>query len=61
MSRRSDSEEEKVHFQSDRFVFQNGEWFYLTRDCEERGPFVDRGDAEGDLILYLRECSMKIR
>ena len=56
MTRNSDKEGEKVHFQSNRFVQQNGEWFYTTRDGQERGPFEDKEDAEGDLILYMREC-----
>lgn len=56
MSRDSDGEDERVHFQSNRFVQQNGEWFYTTRDGQERGPFEDKEDAEGDLILYMREC-----
>ena len=56
MARKTDSEEESVHFQNNRFVQQNGEWYYMTRDGEERGPFVDKADAEGDLILYMREC-----
>ena len=54
MGRKTDSEEDKVHFKADRFFQQNGEWFYLTRDGEERGPFEDKKDANGDLILYLR-------
>jgi hypothetical protein len=54
MGRKTDDEDEKVHFKTDRFFLQNGEWFYLTRDGEERGPFQDKQDANGDLILYLR-------
>ena len=54
MGRKTDSEDGKVHFKTDRFFQQNGEWFYLTRDGEERGPFEDKEDATGDLILYLR-------
>ena len=59
MTRVSDKEDEKVHFQSSRFVQQNGEWFYTARDGQERGPFEDKEDAEGDLILYMRECRLE--
>ena len=38
----------------DRFVQMNGQWFYTTREGEERGPFESRDDAEGDLIAYIR-------
>ena len=54
MGRKTDKEEEQLHFQTGRFIQQNGEWYYLTREGEERGPFEDMEDASGDLILYLR-------
>ena len=59
MSRKTDSDDGPVHFQVDRFVHQNGEWFYITRDGEERGPFESREDAEGDLIFYIIDCRNK--
>ncbi len=54
MARMTDGGSEKMYFQMDRFVQQNGEWFYMTREGEERGPFESRGDAEGDTVLYIR-------
>lgn len=54
MTRITDDEHEKMHFQIDRFVQQNGEWFYLTREGVEKGPFESRHDAEGDALLYIR-------
>ena len=54
MSRGKDGDDSKLHFQMDRFIQQNGEWFYTTREGEERGPFDSKDDAEGDLILYLQ-------
>ena len=59
MGRKTDGQDPKVHFQSSRFLQQNGEWFYMTRDGQERGPFEDKEDAAGDLILYIRECYNK--
>ena len=44
-----------MHFQVARFVQQNGQWFYITREGEEKGPFDSKQDAEGDLIAYIRE------
>lgn len=55
MGRKSDGEESKTFFQMDRFVQMNGQWFYTTREGEERGPFDSRADAEGDLIAYIRQ------
>ena len=54
MPRRTDKQDEKMHFQMDRFVQQNGQWFYMTREGEERGPFDSKQDAQGDLILHLQ-------
>lgn len=55
MSRSDDKEEEKMHFQMDRFTCQNGEWFYTTREGEERGPFDSKQEAEGDLTAYVSD------
>ena len=54
MARITDDKSEKLHFQMDRFVQQNGEWFYMTREGAERGPFETRDDAEGDIAVYIR-------
>jgi hypothetical protein len=53
MQRKRDSEENKVHFQMDRFYQLNGEWFYMTREGEEMGPFISKQDAKGDLCGYI--------
>lgn len=54
MSRKSDDDENKLYFQIDRFVQQDNQWFYTTREGEERGPFESKADAKGDLIMYMR-------
>lgn len=54
MPRKTDDKDEKLHFQIERLIQQNGEWFYLTREGEERGPFETKEDAEGDIIMYIR-------
>jgi hypothetical protein len=54
MTRKEDGDDGKMYFQMDRFVQQNGVWFYTTREGEERGPFESRDDAEGDLISYIQ-------
>jgi len=56
MARKTDGKDGKHYYQMDRFVLQNGEWFYMTREGEERGPFESKEDAEGDMIVYLRHC-----
>jgi len=52
-TRRTDAHDEPVHFQMDRFAQQNNEWFYLTRESIERGPFDSKYSAESDLTSYI--------
>ncbi|MCG6939129.1 MAG: DUF6316 family protein [Gammaproteobacteria bacterium] len=59
MPRKTDSDATRFVFQTDRFVQQNGEWFYMTRDGLQRGPFKSREEAEGDLIFFILECHKK--
>lgn len=54
LGRKSDGEDSKTFFQMDRFYQMNTQWFYMTREGEERGPFDSKADAEGDLIAYIR-------
>ncbi len=54
MSRKDENKDDRLYFQMDRFMEQLGEWFYTTREGEERGPFKSREDAETDLIEYLQ-------
>jgi hypothetical protein len=58
MPRKTDKDK-KVYFQMDRFVQQNGEWFYDSREGVQRGPFETREDAEADLVFYILECHKK--
>lgn len=54
MARKTDSDDKRLHFQTDRFVHQNGEWFYMMRGGEQRGPFLSKELAEADLISHAR-------
>ena len=53
MARTNDTNNETIHFQLGRFVQQNGEWFYATREDVERGPFMSKEDANDDLEAYI--------
>jgi len=59
MTRKYDGDEAKAktYFQVNRFVQINGEWFYTTREGDERGPFESKAEAEGDLIEYIRHLA----
>ena len=53
MIRRKDNDNRVIHFQMDRFVQQNGEWFYMTREGVQRGPFISKANAEDDMHSYV--------
>jgi len=53
MPRKTDSQNEKMYFQVNRFIQQNGEWFYMTREGNEQGPFLTKDDAQDDLFIML--------
>lgn len=55
MAGREDDEEDKARFRTDRFFCQDGEWYFTTRENTIRGPYASRGDAEQELMLYLRD------
>lgn len=59
MSRKDEKDADALYFQMDRFMQQNDEWFYTTREGEERGPFKSKDDAEKDLIAYLKTIKSK--
>ncbi len=59
MLRKTDHENAKIHFQIDRFVQQNSEWFYITREGKEQGPFLTKYDAQGDLTALLIDLIQK--
>lgn len=53
MARTHDTDDKAIHFQTGRFVLQNSEWFYTTREDVERGPFISKDDARDDLDAYI--------
>jgi len=57
MARKTDNDDKSLYFQTGRFVHQNGEWFYITRGGEQRGPFMRKEDAEDDMISYIRNLN----
>ncbi|VAW51661.1 hypothetical protein MNBD_GAMMA06-367 [hydrothermal vent metagenome] len=54
MDRSGDRKDGEIYFQVDRFVAQNGAWYYMTREGTERGPFKSKKEAKSDLSLYIR-------
>jgi hypothetical protein len=52
-------EPSKGWFRSDRFYRADGQWYFTTREMIEKGPFSSRQDAEGELLLFMRNCQLE--
>jgi hypothetical protein len=50
-------EDEKNHFRSERIVVMNGQYYFMTRENTQEGPFDSRLDAERELNLYIRHMN----
>lgn len=44
----------KNFFKTDRTFLVNGEWYFSTREGEDKGPFESKVDAECEIALYIR-------
>lgn len=51
-------EQNQGWFRSQRFYRAGGDWYFTTRDHCERGPFMSREEAEGELLLFMRQCRL---
>ncbi len=45
-------EEQKSWFRSERFLQINSEWYFITRERKEEGPFSSKQAAEAELINF---------
>ena len=46
-----------IPFRSGRFFSVGGEWFFSTREGEDRGPYPNREVAEAALLNFVRNRS----
>lgn len=56
--RNDDSPDGRIYFRSDRFVHQQGKWYFLTREKTMEGPFESRMEAVQRLETYIRLARM---
>ena len=47
-----------THFRTERYFCSNGEWYFLTRGGGQEGPYLNKEEMEGELLLYLREQNL---
>ena len=51
-------ESRNIPFRTNRYFSTNGAWYFMTREGVEMGPFIDKDDAEAELMMFIREKSM---
>lgn len=54
------AEKPKFWFRGDRFLEKECQWYFVTRDCEDVGPFLTKKDAQRGLELFI-ECTEVLR
>ena len=52
-------ESRNVPFRSSRYFCANGTWYFMTREGSQEGPFIDKQEAEAELMMFIREKSMQ--
>jgi Domain of unknown function (DUF6316) len=50
-------EESNSWFRSDRMLHVNENWYFVTRENTQEGPFSSRNEAENELMLYIRHTN----
>lgn len=50
-------ETDKSWFRCERITHVNDQWFFITREYTEEGPFTSKHDAEMELLLYIRHMN----
>ncbi len=54
-------EADPFFFRSDRFCQINGQWYFLTREKTQEGPFVDRQEAGLGAERYIERMRVQTR
>jgi len=50
-------EAEKNWFRCGRYSHVNNEWFFMTREMTQEGPFSSKLDAKLGLLLYVNHVT----
>ena len=50
-------EKDKTWFRTDRIQQVNSQWYFMTRENTQEGPFSSRREAELELNLYIRHIN----
>ncbi|MDQ1363026.1 MAG: hypothetical protein QG652_886 [Pseudomonadota bacterium] len=52
-------ENRNIPFRSNRYFCINGAWYFTTREGPQLGPFIDKREAEAELMLFVREKTLQ--
>lgn len=55
MQQNRSGEKTNIPFRSERYFCANGVWYFDTRGGKQQGPFIDKEEMEGELLLYIRQ------
>jgi len=47
-----------IPFRNERYFCANGVWFFETRGGKQQGPYLNKQEMEGELLLYIRKQNM---
>ncbi len=53
MSTNRRGEKRKIRFRSDRLFVADSQWYFSTREGEEKGPYATKEEAEAELVRYV--------
>ena len=58
MAQHRAGEHDNIPFRNERYFCANGAWYFETRGGQQQGPYTNKADMEGELLLFIREQSM---
>jgi len=51
-------ENSSIPFRNERYFCANGVWYFETRGGNQKGPFANKQEMEGELLMFIREQNM---
>ena len=58
MTQNREGETGNIPFRSGRLFSVGMQWYFMTREGLDRGPYMDKTDTEAELMLFIREQRM---
>jgi hypothetical protein len=58
MDKHRAGENSNIPFRNERYFCMNGEWFFETRGGGQQGPYDNKQEMEGELLLFIRDQAM---